>query len=62
MPLTMPVVPTVAIVVAPLLHVPPIVASLNVVLLPSHIAAIPVIGCNGFTVTIVDAEQPRPVR
>ena len=61
-PLTVPVALIVAIVITPLPHVPPVVASLNVVLLPAHIVAIPVIGCKGFTVTITVAAQPAVVR
>ena len=51
--------PPIAIGVLLVLHVPPVVASLNVVVSPSHILAVPVgIAGNGFTVTIVVATQP----
>jgi hypothetical protein len=48
----MPVLlPTVAIGVAPLLHVPPVVASLKVVVKPTHTLAVPETG-NGVTLTV----------
>jgi hypothetical protein len=47
-PVTTPVVePTVAIAVLLLLHVPPDVALLSVVILPGHTLAVPVMGDNG---------------
>ena len=49
---------TVAIAVLLLLHVPPLVASLNVVVLPAQTVVMPVIGAMGFTVTVVVAAQP----
>jgi hypothetical protein len=42
---------TLAIVLSLLLHVPPGVISLNVVVDPTHTPVVPVIGDNGFTVT-----------
>ena len=51
--------PTVAIVVVPLVHVPPLVALLKVVVLPTHIVMTPVIGVgdgNIFTVNVT--QQP----
>ena len=53
-PLTVPSVPTVAMVVAVLLHVPPPVASVSAVVDPWHTVGFPVItaGCV-FTVTVV---------
>ncbi len=53
-PLTMQVLPTVATPVAPLLHTPPVVAFDNVVVLPAHTVAVPVIvppDGSGLTVT-----------
>ena len=51
--------PMVAIVVTPLVHVPPPVASLRVVVKPAQTVAIPVIDDgNGLTVTITVAKQP----
>ena len=53
-PVTTPPPLTVAIPVAPLLHVPPIVASLSVVVSPTHIVKVPLIGSgNGFTTIVV---------
>ena len=62
-PVTMPeLVPTVAIPVAPEVHVPPVVASLKVVVDPAHIVNVPVIDDgNGLTVTIFVAEQAPTV-
>ena len=51
-PVIIPVVsPAVATDIFVLLQVPPAVASLNVVVLPWHIVADPVIGATGLTVT-----------
>jgi hypothetical protein len=60
-PVTMPVNKlTVATVVLLLLHVPPAVASLNIVVSPKHTFVLPVIGAgNGFTVTVVVMKQPN---
>ena len=60
MPVTIPVLrPTVAIVVELLVQVPPMDGSLNVVVAPMHIVAIPVIGGGGeVTVTVVVVAQP----
>ena len=53
-PVTIPVdEPTVAIPVALLLHVPPVVASVKAVVSPEHTFIVPVIDAgNGFMVTI----------
>ena len=59
MPVTMPVLPTVAIAGVPLLQVPGPEASNSGVVWPAHTAAVPVIGKGeAFTVTIAVAEQP----
>ena len=65
-PLTMPVEPTVATNVLPLLHTPPLVASLNVVVEPAHTLMVPVIADtvgNGLTVTteVTVVTQPKPL-
>ena len=64
-PVTMPVVPTVATVVAVLLQVPPVVASLNPVVAPAQTVAVPVMvpaDGNGLTVTtLVAAAVPQPL-
>ena len=52
---------TVATEGAVLLHEPPGVASFNVVVLPAHIAPVPVIGESGLTVKVVVAKQPAGV-
>ena len=58
-PVTMPVVPIVAIVVVLLAHVPLPVASLKVVVEPAHTLAVPAIADGtGLTVTILVALQP----
>jgi hypothetical protein len=61
-PVTMPEPsPIDAIVVAPLLHVPPVAASLSAEELPIHIVATPVIeGGGGVTATVVVILQPVP--
>jgi len=62
-PVTMPVEPTVAMAVEPLVHVPPPVTSLRVVVAPAHNVPVPVMGEGaGFTVTalVTKAEQPAP--
>ena len=54
--------PTVAIVVALLVQVPPVTASLSVAVDPMHIIAVPVIADGtGFTVTVFVAIQPLAV-
>ena len=60
MPVTIPVEePTVAIPVLPLVHVPPLVASLKVVVKPAQTDAVPVIDDgNGFTVATIVVIQP----
>ena len=53
---------TVAMPVLPLLHTPPVVASVNVVVAPWHTLAVPPIdgtAGNGLTVTIAVTEQPK---
>ena len=64
-PVTMPVLPTVATVVAVLLHAPPVVASPNPVVAPAQTVAVPVIvpaDGNGLTVTtLIAAAVPQPL-
>ena len=64
MPLTRavvsPVAATVAIVSALLAHVPPMVVSLTVMLMPWHTVLGPAIGVTGFTITVDTALQPVP--
>ena len=64
-PVTMPVLPTVATVVAVLLHTPPVVASLNPVVAPAQTIAVPVIvpaDGKGLTVTtLIAAAVPQPL-
>jgi len=46
----------------PLVHVPPAVASVRVVLVPGHTIGVPAIGCgSGLTVTCVTVWQPPAV-
>ena len=61
-PVTIPVVaPTVAVAVLLLLHVPPVVGSLSVVVAPMHTTAVPVIAAgSGFTVTVAVFVHPVP--
>jgi hypothetical protein len=61
-PVTMPdVVPTVAVVLLLLLHMPPIVASLRVAVVPEHTVGEPVMATGtGFTVMGLVAMQPVP--
>jgi hypothetical protein len=56
-PVTVPLVPTVAIPVAPLLHTPPGVASLSDVVAPAHTTGVPVIpaGAAGVVLTVTVA-------
>ena len=62
-PYTEPVVePTVPTAVLLLLHVPPAVPSVNVVVKPTHTVIVPVITPgNGFTVTTAVMIQPVPI-
>lgn len=54
--------PTVAIVIALLLHVPPAVVSASVLLPPMHNPLLPVMGATeGSTVTVVVVVQPVPL-
>ena len=59
-PVATPVVePIVATVVVPLLHVPPTVEVLNVVVAPWQILVVPVIAAgNGITVNVLTVKQP----
>ena len=60
-PLTVPVLDIVATAVLALVHVPPVIASLRVVVDPIYVVAKPVIGPgagSGFTVTAYVAVQP----
>jgi hypothetical protein len=62
MPVTIPVVLIVAVVIALLLHVPPAVGWMSMVVRPAHTAGLPVIlGAGGLTVTVLVAVQPVPV-
>ncbi len=56
-PLTTPAAEIVAIAGAPLIHVPPGVALLSVVVLPSHTLAVPVIGGKAALATIDDSSN-----
>ena len=65
-PLTIPVEPTVATDVVPLVQVPPVVVLLSVVVEPAHTLIVPVIADtvgNGLTVivAITDVTQPKPL-
>ncbi len=52
MPVTIPVDPTVAVAVVPLVQVPPVVISLSVVVAPVHTVSVPLIAAGVlFTVT-----------
>ena len=57
-PLTIPGVPTVAIVVLVLIHAPPVVASLSEVVAPWHTLFVPLMAVIGLTVTTVVDLQP----
>ncbi len=58
-PVTIPVDPTVATEVTLLLHVPPDVASVRLVVDPWHTLGVPRITAgSGFTVTVLDVVQP----
>jgi hypothetical protein len=57
-PLSEPIVATAVLL---LLHVPPVVVLLNVVVLPTHTAVMPVIAPgSGLTVIMVEVKQPVP--
>ena len=60
-PVTVPVLlPTIAVVGAPLLQEPPASGSVNVVVDPTHIVALPLMADgSGFTVTTAVAVQPK---
>ena len=61
-PVTTPVeAVTVATELLLVVHVPPVVALLNVMLLPWHTEAGPVMGVSRVTVSVVVAVQPAPV-
>ena len=55
-----PLAATVALDVDVLNHVPPIVVSLSVMLIPWHTVFGPAIGATGFTITVDTALQPVP--
>ena len=59
-PVTTPVaLPTIAVALLPVLHVPPVAVSVRVVVSPSHTVIVPVILLgSGFTVTFAVAAQP----
>jgi hypothetical protein len=62
MPVTTPeVIPAVATVVVLLAHVPPVVGSLNVVVLPWQTVVIPVMGVSSVTLTVAVLVQPADV-
>lgn len=55
-PLVEPIVPTAILL---LLQLPPVIPSINVIVLPEHTVVGPVIGPGaGFTVTVVVTKQP----
>ena len=59
MPFTVPEVDTVANVASLLLHVPPVLVSVNTVAKPAHTFAVPPIEAgNGLTVIAVEIIQP----
>lgn len=61
LPVTTPPVVMVATVVGLIAHAPPAGVPVSVVLLPTQVAAVPVIGLgSGFTVTVVVRIQPVP--
>lgn len=60
-PVTMPAGLTDAVVGAALVHVPPVVASVSVVVPPAHILALPAIAAGDeVTLTALDTVQPEP--
>jgi len=61
-PATMPLVAlTGAVSGAELDHVPPVVALVKVVVLPSHTLSVPVMGLSELTVTVITETQPAGV-
>ena len=60
-PVTVPSVPIVATLVAELCHVPPVVASVNRVVVPAHNNVLPDIALAPFTVTTTVASVPHPI-
>jgi hypothetical protein len=50
----------VPMLVFPLLHVPPVVASANAAVVPAQSEVGPVMGVKGFTVTMAVAAHPAP--
>ena len=60
-PVTIPLLFTVATPVTLLAHVPPLVALVSVVEFPWHTIIVPVIGVSRFTVSVIVLEQPAPV-
>ena len=58
MPATRPAAPIVAIAVLLLLHEPPVVSSLNVIVFPTHTTGVLSTGEIGLTVIIAVAVQP----
>ena len=59
-PDTMPVEPTVAMSVAPLVHTPPVVVQLSAVVCPAHKPIVPVIGA-GLALTVIIFVVVHPV-
>ena len=58
-PVTTPDVDTVAVVLLPVLQVPPVVVSVNAVVIPSHTVGVPpIVAGSAFTVTFAVAAQP----
>jgi hypothetical protein len=61
-PQMMPVEPMAAIEVLEEAHVPPVVGSVRLEMVPEHSAEGPeIFAGNGFTVMVADLLQPRPV-
>lgn len=60
-PVTIPVLPTVAMPVLLLLHVPPTVASLSVVVDPAQTLNVPVIDATAVFTVIIFVAVPQPV-
>ena len=58
-PETMPVEPTVALLL-PLVHEPPVVRSDNIVVNPAHTAGVPLMLDSGLTVSVAVVLQPEP--
>jgi hypothetical protein len=60
-PVTMPVEPTVAVGRAVLLHIPPVVALCNAVVLPAQTLSVPVMGAgDASTLIVAVVVQPLP--